>query len=401
MMRTADIVKQESQYILQTYGRPEFVLERGNGMYLFDMDDNRYLDFVSGLAVNAFGYRNRDILKAIEEQAAQLMHCSNLFHTIPSTNLAKVLVASTFADRAFFCNSGTEAWEASLKFCRKWGNTTLGKGKKKNHFVSMKDSFHGRTYGSVSTTGQPKYHQGFEPILPGVDFAEFNDLASVEAALKDETCAILVEPIQAEGGIHVATQEFLDGLRSLCDEREMLLVFDEVQVGLGRTGSLWAYQQYGVEPDVMTLAKALGGGLPIGVSLMRQKVADAVKPGDHAATFGANPVACAVALSVLEKLMREGFLESVTEKGAHLRARLDKLQQRWPDQIAEIRGRGLIAGAVMSARPPADILAAFRERDILVAPCATDVVRFLPPLIVEQDQIDEVVDVFDEILRQG
>ena len=400
MKRTEDIVKQESQYILQTYGRPEFVLERGNGMYLFDTDGNRYLDFVSGLAVNAFGYRDRDILKAIEEQAAQLMHCSNLFHTVPSTELAKVLVENSFADRAFFCNSGTEAWEASLKFCRKWGNTTFGEVKK-NHFVSMTNSFHGRTYGSVSTTGQPKYHQGFEPMLPGISFADFNDLASVEAALTKETCAILVEPIQAEGGIHVGTQEFLQGLRSLCDEREMLLVFDEIQVGLGRTGSLWAYQQFDVEPDIMTLAKALGGGLPIGVALLRQSVADAIKPGDHAATFGANPVAGAVALTVMAKLMAEGFIESVAEKGAHLRERLEKLQQRWPEQITEIRGRGLIAGAVLAQRPPAEVLAAFRERDILVAPCAADLVRFLPPLIVEQDQIDEVVDVFDEILRQG
>lgn len=400
MMRTADIVKQEQEYILQTYGRPEFVLERGNGMYLFDTDGNRYLDFVSGLAVNAFGYRDRDILIAIEEQAAQLMHCSNLFHTIPSTDLARVLVESTFADRAFFCNSGTEAWEASLKFCRKWGNTTFG-NTKKNHLVSMNNSFHGRTYGSVSTTGQPKYHQGFEPMLPGISFADFNDLASVEAAVTKETCAILVEPIQAEGGIHVGTQEFLEGVRALCDDHEMLLVFDEIQVGLGRTGSLWAYQQFGVEPDVMTLAKALGGGLPIGVSLLRQSVADAIQPGDHAATFGANPVAAAVALTVMEKLMGEGFLESVAEKGNHLRERFEKLQQRWPEQISEIRGRGLIAGAVMAQRPPPEILAAFRERDILVAPCATDVVRFLPPLIVEQDQIDEAVDVFDEILRQG
>ena len=239
-------------------------------------------------------------------------------------------------------------------------------------------------------------------MLPGISFADFNDLASVEAAVTEETCAILVEPIQAEGGIHVGTQEFLEGLRALCDENGMLLVFDEIQVGLGRTGSLWAYQQFaGIEPDVMTLAKALGGGLPIGVSLLRQSVADAIQAGDHAATFGANPVASAVALTVMEKLMGEGFLESVAEKGTHLRERLEKLQQRWPEQISEIRGRGLIAGAVMSERVPAEILAAFRERDILVAPCATDVVRFLPPLIVEKDQIDEAVDVFDEILRQG
>ena len=397
-MRTEEIVALENKYILQTYGRPEFVLERGNGVYLFDTDGNRYLDFVSGLAVNALGYGDYDVLKAIETQTSKLMHVSNLYHTIPSTELAQKLVESCFADRAFFCNSGTEAWEASLKFARKWGYTNFKQAK--SRFISMGNSFHGRTYGSISTTGQPKYHEGFQPILPGVDFAEFNDLSSVEKLVSDDTCAILVEPLQAEGGIHVATDEFLTGLRTLCDDKEMLLVFDEIQVGLARTGTLWAYQQYGVEPDIMTLAKALGGGLPIGVSLMRQKVADAIKPGDHAATFGANPVVCSAALAVFSKLEADGFVDEVKEKGDHLIGRLNKLKERWPDHIKEIRGRGLIAGAVTD-RPAADYLAAFRQRDILVATAGPDVVRFLPPLIVERDRLDEVVDVFAEILQQG
>ena len=397
-MKTEDIIKGEQQYILQTYGRPEFVLERGNGVYLFDTDGNRYLDFVSGLAVNAFGYGDYDVLKAIEEQSAKLMHVSNLYHTIPSVQLAQMLVENSFADRVFFCNSGAESWEATLKFCRKWGNTTHAKPK--NRLLAFNDSFHGRTYGAISTTGQPKYHKGFEPLLPGIDFADFNDLASVEKALTDETCAILVEPLQAEGGIHAATPELLQGLRDLCDEREMLLVFDEIQVGCGRLGSLWAHQQYGVEPDIMTLAKALGGGLPIGVALLRQKVADAIQAGDHAATFGANPVACAAAVVVFGKLIEDGFIDTVREKGEYLIGRLEKLQERWPEHISGVRGRGLIAGAV-TQRPAADYLAAFRERDILVATAGADVVRFLPPLIVEKDRIDEVVDVFDEILRQG
>ena len=396
-MKTEDVVKDEGQYILQTYGRPEFVLERGNGVYLFDTDGNRYLDFVSGLAVNALGYGDYDVLKAIEEQAGKLMHVSNLYHTIPSVKLAKMLVESSFADRVFFCNSGTESWEATLKFCRKWGNTTHDKPK--NRLIAFNDSFHGRTYGSISTTGQPKYHQGFEPLLPGIDFADFNDLTSVEKLVTDETCAILVEPLQAEGGIHAAEPEFLQGLRALCDEREMLLVFDEIQVGCGRLGSLWAHQHYGVEPDIMTLAKALGGGLPIGVALLRQKVADAIAAGDHAATFGANPVACAAAVTVFGKLLEDGFIDSVREKGEYLIGRLEKLQERWPEHITGVRGKGLIAGAV-TVRPAADYLAAFRERDILVATAGADVVRFLPPLIVEKGRIDEVVDVFDEILRQ-
>ena len=396
-MRTEDIIKAENQYILQTYGRPEFVLERGNGVYLFDTEGNRYLDFVSGLAVNALGYGNYEVVKAIEEQAGKLMHVSNLYHTIPSVELAKSLVEHSFADRVFFCNSGTESWEAAMKFCRKWGNTTHAKPK--NRLIAFNDSFHGRTYGSISTTGQPKYHKGFEPLLPGIDFAEFNDLASVEALVTDETCAILVEPLQAEGGIHVGTPEFLSGLRALCDKREMLLVFDEVQVGCGRTGSLWAYEQYGVEPDIMTLAKALGGGLPIGVALMRQHVADAIVAGDHAATFGANPVACAAAVIVLNKLVEDGFVELVREKGQYLAGRLQKLQERFPDKIMGVRGRGLIVGAV-TEKPAAEYLVPFRDRDILVATAGANVVRFLPPLVVEKDRIDEVVDVFDEILRQ-
>ena len=273
-MRTEEIIQAEKKYILQTYGRPEFVLERGNGVYLFDTEGNRYLDFVSGLAVNALGYGDYDVVRAIEEQVGMLMHVSNLYHTMPSVKLAELLVENSFSDRIFFCNSGTESWEAALKFCRKWGNTKFEIPK--NRLLAFNNSFHGRTYGSISTTGQPKYHKGFEPLLPGIDFADFNDIDSVMNKITDETCAILVEPIQAEGGIHVASNEFLRKLRDICDEREMLLVFDEIQVGCGRTGPLWAHEEYEIYPDIMTVAKALGGVLPIGVTLMRQHVADAI-----------------------------------------------------------------------------------------------------------------------------
>ena len=396
-MRTKDIIQTEKKYILQTYGRPEFVLERGNGVYLFDTEGNRYLDFVSGLAVNALGYGDYDVLRAIEEQAGMLMHVSNLYHTIPSVKLAELLVENSFCDRVFFCNSGTESWEAALKFCRKWGNTVSEKPK--NRFLAFNNSFHGRTYGSISTTGQPKYHKGFEPLLPGVDFAEFNDIESVVEMVTEETCAILVEPIQAEGGIHVASNEFLKKLRELCDERSMLLVFDEIQVGCGRTGPLWAHEEYGIQPDIMTLAKALGGGLPVGVTLMRQHVADAIDAGDHAATFGANPVACAAAVTVFQKLLEPGFIAEVQEKGQYFFGRLEKIKERFPTQVKEIRGRGLILGAV-TEKPAADFLTPFRDRNILIATAGANVVRFLPPLVIERNRIDEVVDVFDEILRQ-
>ena len=397
-MRTEEIIQAEKKYILQTYGRPEFVLERGNGVYLFDTEGNRYLDFVSGLAVNALGYGDYDVVRAIEEQVGMLMHVSNLYHTMPSVKLAELLVENSFSDRIFFCNSGTESWEAALKFCRKWGNTKFEIPK--NRLLAFNNSFHGRTYGSISTTGQPKYHKGFEPLLPGIDFADFNDIDSVTNKITDETCAILVEPIQAEGGIHVASNEFLRKLRDICDEREMLLVFDEIQVGCGRTGPLWAHEEYEIYPDIMTVAKALGGGLPIGVTLMRQHVADAIEAGDHAATFGANPVACAAAVAVLQKLLNPEFINEIKEKGNYFIERLETLKQRFPSQISEIRGRGLILGAV-TKKPASDFLTLFRDRDILIATAGENVVRFLPPLVVERSRIDEVVDVFDEILRQG
>jgi len=397
-MRTEEIIEAEKKYILQTYGRPEFVLERGNGAYLFDTEGNRYLDFVSGLAVNALGHGDYDVVKAIGEQIDMLTHVSNLYHTIPSVKLAQLLVENSFCDRIFFCNSGTESWEAALKFSRKWGNTI--NEKPKNRFLAFNNSFHGRTYGSISTTGQPKYHKGFEPLLPGVDFARFNDIESVKDKVTEETCAILVEPIQAEGGIHVASKDFLKELRELCDERNMLLVFDEIQVGCGRTGPLWAHEEYGIQPDVMTLAKALGGGLPIGVTLMRQHVADTISAGDHAATFGANPVACAAAVAVLQKLLEPNFLAKVQEKGCYFRERLEKIKERFPTQVKEIRGRGLILGAV-TKKPAADFLRPFRDREILIATAGANVVRFLPPLVIEKNRIDEVIDVFDEILTQG
>ena len=397
-MRTEKIIKLENQYIVQTYARPPFVLERGNGMYLFDTDGHRYLDFVSGLSVNAFGYRDYDILKAMEEQANQLMHCSNLYHSIPGPRLAQLLVEHSFSDRVFFCNSGTESIEASIKFARKWGSATFSPPKYR--IVAMRNSFHGRTYGALTATGQFKYHQGFEPMLPGTDFADLNDLQSVDQVLTDETCAIMVEPLQAEGGVHLATDAFLSGLRKRCDERGMLLIFDEVQCGLGRTGSLFAYEQFGVEPDIMTLAKPLGGGLPLGATLVRDKVAASLHPGDHAATFGANPVICAMAIKVFERLTDKEFMDQVEEKGRHLHDRLNKLKERWPDKVKEVRGRGLIAG-VVTVYPAADLVQEFRKRDVLVCIAGPEILRMLPPLVVKKKHIDEVVDVFDEMLRQG
>ena len=396
-METKAVIDLEQSHILQTYVRPEFVLERGDGVHLWDTDGKRYLDFVSGLSVNALGYKNKAILQAMQAQAEKLIHVSNLYHTVPAPQLAKLLCDSCFADRAFFCNSGTESWEAALKFARKWGYKSFP-DKPKNKFIALNDSFHGRTLGSISTTGQPKYHKGFAPLLPGIGFADLNDMESVERLVDAETVAVLVEPLQAEGGINLAEPKFLKGLRRLCDEMKMLLVFDEIQCGLGRTGALFCHQHFGVEPDIMTLAKPLAGGLPIGVTLMRQAVADAVEPGDHAATFGAHPVSCAVGIEVFKTLSDPAFLSAVKDNGEYLRSKLEDIRSRLPEKVTEIRGQGLIAGAVMKEIPAGDLVGAFRERGILVCVAGPEVVRFLPPLTIEKGHIDEVCEAFEEIL---
>jgi len=372
------------------------VLERGNGVYLFDNDGVRYLDCVSGLAVNALGYGDHDILEAVRQQVGSLMHVSNLYHTIPGALLAERLVQVSFGDRAFFCNSGTEAIEACMKFARRWAGANHGAGK--TGFVAAHQSFHGRTFGSLALTGQEKYQAPFEPLVPGVTMIPFNDVDAALEAITDTTCAVFIEPIQAEGGVNLADPEYLVALREACDRNNALLVFDEVQVGLGRTGTLFAYEHYGVEPDLMTLAKPLAGGLPIGAVLLRQSVADAIKPGDHAATFGGGPLVCAVALAVLDKLTRGGIPDGVARTGASFKQRLQELQTRH-DLIVDVRGRGLIWGVELSI-PAAEIISEFRSRHVLVCPAGPNVVRFLPPLIVTEELMHGVADMFDEILTE-
>jgi len=394
-MTTQEVIDQEQKYILQTYGRPNFVLERGEGMHLFDTEGTKYLDFVSGLSVNALGYGNKMISDTAAAQTEQLIHVSNLYHTIPAPQLAQLLCESSFADRVFFCNSGTESWEAALKFARKYAYKQ-NPDSPKTGLVAMNQSFHGRTYGSISSTGQPKYHKGFGPMLPGISFADLNDLESVEKQVTSETAAIMVEPLQAEGGIHASDVEFLKGLRSMCDEMGMLLLFDEIQCGLGRTGTLWCYEQYGVTPDIMTLAKPLAGGFPIGATLMTQKVADAIDPGDHAATFGAHPVSCAVAVEVFKTISDPGFIAQIQENGAYLVSQLEAVMAKHSDRVKEIRGRGLIIGAVLNDDTAADVMNKIREAsNVIVCVAGPDVVRFLPPLIVEKSHIDEAVAAFE------
>lgn len=393
---TREVLQKSQMYLLQNYARADLVLERGNGVYVFDNDGERYLDCVSGLAVNALGHGDHDVVEAIRRQAGVLIHVSNLYHTIPAALLAELLVEHSCADRVFFCNSGTEATEACLKFARRWARAHGGD--EKVEFVAATRSFHGRTMGALSLTGQERYQAPFQPLLPGVKFAPFNDIDATLALITEKTAAVFLEPIQAEGGVHVATPQFIEAVRSKCDEQNVLLVFDEVQVGLGRTGKLFCYEHYGVEPDLIALAKPLAGGLPMGAVLMKQHVADAIKQGDHAATFGGGPLVCAAALAVVTKLVNTDIIERVARKGAAFERRLRELQSAHP-VIAEVRGKGLIWG-VEFAEPATPYLNEFRKRHVLTCLAGPNVLRFLPPFIITEDQLHEVADMFAAIIEQ-
>lgn len=393
-LETVDLVELESRYLVQTYKRSPFVLERGEGAYAYNSDGRRYLDFVAGIAVNALGHGHPAVLRALAEQAPRLIHVSNLYHTRPHVELARLLVEHSFADRAWFCNSGTEAIEAALKFARKWAR--LRHGGEKTGVVAFSNAFHGRTVGALSATANPHYRQPFEPLMPGVRFAGFNDLSSAREATDESVCAIIVEPVQGEGGVHVASSDFLEWLRELADEHEALLIFDEVQCGLGRTGRLWAHQWSGVEPDIMALAKPLGGGLPLGVVLCTEDVASVMVPGDHGSTFAAGPLVTAVGRAVVETVLEPGFLEHVVAMGELLGERLRRLDGRL---VREVRGLGLIWGVEVAASA-FDIIKAGYEEGIIVAAAGPNVVRLLPPLIIEERHVEEFIAAFEGALER-
>ena len=401
-MKAEDVIQGESKYILQTYVRPEIVLDHGEGAYVYDDTGKRYLDFAAGIAVTALGHSDEEWAAAVADQAATLTHVSNLYHTAPQIELARRLVENSFADKVFFCNSGAEANEAALKFARKWAGIEIGDWRleigdypiSKTKIVAFSGSFHGRSMGALSVTHKEKYRQPFEPLLPGVTFAAFNDLDSARQAIDDATCAVIVEPIQGEGGVQVATPEFLQGLRHLCDQHRALLIFDEVQCGLGRTGHLWAHQSYGVTPDIMTLAKPLAGGLPIGATLVTQKVAEAIKPGDHGSTFAAGPLVCCAAQVVFDRVNRPAFLQQVQENGAYLRHRLQTLES---EKIVDVRGVGLLVGLGLNTAV-APLMAAARERGLLIISAGDNTLRLAPPLIITREQIDAAVTVIGDWL---
>jgi acetylornithine/N-succinyldiaminopimelate aminotransferase len=389
-MNAANVIALEQKYVLHTYNRPQFVLVRGEGARVFDSEGRAYLDGVSGIAVNALGYRDPQVVATIQAAAEGLIHVSNLYHTQPHALLARSLVESSFADRVFYCNSGAEAVEGALKFARKVAQQRSANGQDKTHIVAFTNSFHGRTMGALSTTATEKYRVPFEPLIPGVHFVSFNDLAAAEAAITDQVCAVIVEPVQGEGGINLAAPGFLEGIRAACDRTGALLIFDEIQCGLGRAGHLWAHQTYSVSPDLMTLAKPLAGGLPMGAILMTQAVAGVIGPGDHGSTFAAGPLVCQVAQVVLDRVSDPDFLAAVREKGQYLGRRLSALVESQPLAL-EARGIGLMWG-VQCQVEAAPIIEAGYQHGILVCLAGPNVVRLLPPLTITQSELDELVD---------
>ncbi len=392
-MNNAEIVELAHANLLNNYGCMPLAFVRGHGAYLYDADGNRYLDFFCGLAVTSLGHGHPRVVGAIKQQADKLTHASNVFHTEPMARLAARLSAAFGDGRVFFANSGAEANEAALKLARRWGHAHGGRFE----IISTLGSFHGRTLGTLSATGQEKYHEGFEPLVPGFKLVPYNDVGAIERAINSKTVGIIVEPIQGEGGVVVPHPDYLTRLREICDRARLLLIVDEVQTGMGRTGRLFGYQHSGIKPDIITLAKALGGGIPIGAMVARREIATVMTPGTHGSTFGGNPVACAAALGVFDALEHDGVIANAAEVGSYLLARLREIAKECPD-VREVRGQGMIIGVALkhAAKPVVD--ACFRER-LIVNGTADTILRLLPPLTLTKEEADAGLAVIERALR--
>ncbi len=394
MENKSDIQVKADKYMFQTYGRFPVTLVRGEGMKVWDENGKQYLDFVGGIAVCALGHCSPVVTKALIKQSRELVHVSNLYYTVPQVELAKMLVENSFADRVFFCNSGAEANEAAIKLARRYYNENFSEDR--NIIISMNGSFHGRTMATLSATGQDKVKKGYDPLLHGFKFAPFNDLEALEKLVDDKVCAIILEPIQGEGGVVCPGPGYLEGIRKICDNNNVLLIFDEVQVGMGRTGRLFAYENFGVVPDIMTLAKALGNGLPIGAMLAKEKLGSAFGPGSHATTFGGTPLMTSVALAVLKSILGDGVLENCQKMGEYLRGRLNELRKKH-ECIREVRGLGLINGIELDCEA-APVVKACLEKGILINSAQPRILRFIPPLIAGKEEIDTLADILDEVI---
>ena len=374
-MKTKELIENEKKYLMQTYSRPGMVLDKGGEMKVWDLEGKQYYDFIGGIAVNALGYSHPKLVQAIKHQAEKLIHCSNLFYSEPQIILAQMLVEFSCGDKVFFGNSGAEVNEGAIKLAVKYFKE---QNKDKYKIIYMKNSFHGRTIAALAATGQYKYQNDYLAILPKFKEVIFNDLDSVKAAVDEEVAAVLIEPIQGESGIKIATQEFIKGLRELCNKEGILLIFDEIQCGLGRTGKMFAYQHYGIEPDILTIAKSLGGGIPIGAFIAKDKIASSFKPGDHGTTFGGNPLACAAAIANLKILQEEDLIKKCQKKGEYFKDKLKGLKEKYPEKIEEVRGLGLMLGMELKEEGQ-DIVKKCLEEGVLINCAAKNVLRFLPP----------------------
>jgi acetylornithine aminotransferase len=392
--RTGETKILADKVMFQTYGQRALTLVRGEGCRVWDEGGREYLDFVGGIAVCALGHSAPLVTRVLEEQSKTLVHVSNLYYTRPQVELAMLLVENSFADRVFFCNSGAEANEAAIKLARRYAGETFGPGR--HMIISAKGSFHGRTMATLSATGQAKIQKGYNPLLEGFRFVPFNDLEALEEAVDDSVCAVILEPIQGEGGVVCPTADYLKGVKEICRRGELLLIFDEVQVGMGRTGKLFAHEHSGVTPDIMTLAKALANGLPMGAMLSTEALSSAFGPGSHASTFGGTPLVSAVGREVLRSLLEDGWIEHCQEMGAYFRGRLEELGKKH-SCVKEVRGLGLILGLELD-RPGAPAVEACMQRGFLINCAQEKVLRFLPPLIVEEHQIDLLIETLDEVI---
>ena len=395
-MSMQEYIEEAEQSLLHTYNRYQIILEKGKGVYLYDTDGIKYLDFVSGIAVFALGYGNKEYNDALKAQIDKVIHTSNYYYNMPAIRAAKKLREASGLDRVFFTNSGAEAIEGAIKAARKYAYKK--DGTTDHEIIAMEHSFHGRTFGALSVTGNPKYREPFEPMIGNIRFARMNNLESVEKLVNDKTCAIILETVQGEGGLVPATEEFLKDVKALCEERDILLILDEIQCGMGRTGYMFAWQKYGVKPDIMTTAKALGCGVPVGAFLMTEKVAqNSLEAGDHGTTYGGNPLACAAVEKVLDLFEENHIIDNVREVAPYLEQRLEELKDRY-DCITQRRGTGLMQGLVFN-RPVRDVIERAIENGLLLINAGSDIIRFVPPLIISKENIDEMLDILESCIE--
>lgn len=392
-----DTIEKTNNYILNTYKRYPVTFEKGQGAFLYTEEGEKFLDMGSGIAVTLLGHCHPKLVEAVKSQTEKLWHTSNLYYSIPAADLAEKLIHATGTKRVFFCNSGAEANEGALKLARKYGKQSGKTSKTK--IISMYHSFHGRTMATITATGQEKYQKPFSPLLPDVYYAEYNNLESIKAVMDDDVCAVILEPIQGEGGVHAATHDFLKGVRTLCDKHDALLIYDEVQCGMGRTGYLFCHMQYpDCKPDIFTSAKGLAGGLPMGAFFVNEKAELVLQPGDHASTFGGNPIVAAAANAVQDIIKEENVLAAVKENGCYFIENLKKLQQKYT-VIKDVRGEGFLIGLEINY-PAAELVQELLEHHIVTVPAGTSVVRLLPPLIIKKEEIDSVIKALDQIFKK-